>query len=81
MNPQEFQFKAIMQLLVPMVVEQIISRFSVRPDSALQELYASRLYSDLERESTALWHLSPLALAELWYEEKTTGCITYPEEQ
>ena len=27
-----------------------------------------------------LWHLSPLALAELWDEERRTGKIVYPEE-
>lgn len=46
----------------------------------MKQLYESRLYADLERENSKLWHLSPLALAELWYSEKTTGHIPYPEE-
>ena len=46
----------------------------------MKELYTSQLYADLERESSKLWHLSPLALAELWHSEKTTGHIPYPEE-
>lgn len=74
------EFKATLQMLVPMVVETICKKYGLDEFSALHSLYASRLYSDLERERTKLWHLSPLALAELWHQEITTGKIVYPEE-
>jgi hypothetical protein len=43
-------------------------------------LYSSFLYSKLEVESTKLWHLSQLTLANLLNEELETGSITFPEE-
>jgi len=74
------EFKATLQMLMPMVVETICKQYGTDEFRALHSLYASRLYSDLERESTKLWHLSSLALAELWHQEITTGKIIYPEE-
>ena len=77
---EQRQFAATMQMIVPLVVEQMVQEFGMTVDDALRALYTSQLYSDLERESTKVWHLSPLTLANLWYEEKNTGHITYPEE-
>jgi len=74
------EFKATLQMLMPMVVETICKQYGTDEFHALYSLYASRLYSDLERESSKLWLLSPLALAELWHQEITTGKIIYPEE-
>lgn len=74
------EFKATLQMLIPMVVAEISRRFGVPEDEAIPRLYASRLYADLEREGTKLWHLSPCALADLWDEERRTGAISYPEE-
>lgn len=80
MNQDEKLFKGTLQMLVPMVVEKMHEVYRIDPLTAVKELYTSKLYSDLERESTKLWHLSPLALADLWHQEITTGEITYPEE-
>lgn len=77
---EEIIFKSTLQMLVPMVVEKMASEYKMALDDALSALYKSKLYSDLEREKTKLWHLSPLALAELWHQEATTGTIEYPEE-
>jgi len=81
MTPQEQrQFTATMQLIVPQIIDCMVKKYGLEAEAALRQLYESQLYSDLERESSKLWHLSPLALAELWYSEKTTGHIPYPEE-
>lgn len=77
---EEKIFKSTLQMLVPMLVEKISSEYKINFDEALSSLYKSKLYSDLEREKTKLWHLSPLALANLWHQEVTTGIIEYPEE-
>lgn len=77
---EENIFKSTLQMLVPMLVEKISSEYKINFDEALSSLYKSKLYSDLEREKTKLWHLSPLALANLWHQEVTTGSIEYPEE-
>jgi hypothetical protein len=77
---EQIQFTATLQLIVPQVVDRMAKEYGMEAEEAIRQLYCSQLYADLERESSKLWHLSPLALAELWYSEKTTGRITYPEE-
>ena len=81
MNQQEqLQFTATLQLIVPQVVDRMVKEYGLEASDAVGQLYRSQLYADLERESSKLWHLSPLALAQLWHEEQTTGHIQYPEE-
>lgn len=77
---EDIQFTAIMQLIVPQVVDRMVKEYHLEASDAMRQLYESQLYADLERESSKLWHLSPLALAELWHSEVTTGKIPYPEE-
>ena len=72
-NMPDEEIKATLQMLVPMIIETICKQYGMDEYSALHSLYTSRLYSDLERERTKLWHLSPLALAELWHQEITTS--------
>lgn len=36
---------------------------------AVEQVYASALYRDLEREDTKLWHLGPVALYQAMLEE------------
>lgn len=77
---EQLQFTATLQLIVPQVVDRMVKEYGLEASDAMRQLYESHLYADQERESSKLWHLSPLALAELWYGEKTTGHIQYPEE-
>ena len=77
---EQRQFTATMQLIVPQVVDRMVKEYGLEAADAMRQLYDSQLYADLERESSKLWLLSPLALAELWHYEKTTGQIPYPEE-
>lgn len=77
---EQRQFTATMQMIVPQVIDRMVKEYGMEAGDAMKELYTSQLYADLERESSKLWHLSPLALAELWLCEKTTGHIPYPEE-
>ena len=76
----ETEFKATLQMLIPMIIEKMEESYQLDEETAIRELYNSKLYSDLERETTKLWHLSPLCQSQLWYEGKTTGTIKYPEE-
>ncbi|GAB7141189.1 hypothetical protein RsTz2092_11540 [Deferribacterales bacterium RsTz2092] len=73
------QFKGILELLIPSVIEEIVKNRNVSEDKAFELLYLSRLYYLLEEEGTKLWHLSPLTLANLLNEELETGKITFPE--
>ncbi|MCK9170012.1 MAG: hypothetical protein M0P01_06315 [Treponema sp.] len=77
---EDIQFKSTLQILVPLVVQQMCMHYHITEADAVTSLYTSKLYTDLEREQTKLWHLSPLRLADLWHEEQITGTITYPEE-
>jgi hypothetical protein len=74
------QFKATLELLIPLVVREIIKSRNVDEQEAFELLYSSLLYSKLEVESTKLWHLSQLTLANLLNEELDTGAINFPEE-
>ncbi|MCQ2295590.1 MAG: hypothetical protein MJZ67_08040 [Bacteroidales bacterium] len=80
MKSDDAVFTAVLQMLLPQVVEAMGREYELEATEALRELYCSRLYADLEREDTKLWHLSPLALAYIWHEEKSTGRIIYPVE-
>ena len=76
----KIEFKATMQMLVPMIIQVIIEKKDIPAISAIKLLYISKLYEKLEKESTKLWHLSPLALYELLEMELKTGNIIFPTE-
>ena len=59
------QFKATLEMLVPLVVREIMKNRNVSEQEAFDLLYSSFLYSKLEDEATKLWHLSQLTLANL----------------
>ena len=74
------QFKATLEMLIPLIIREIVKGCNVTEQEAFELLYSSFLYSKLEVESTKLWHLSQLTLANLLNEEIETGNITFPEE-
>jgi hypothetical protein len=74
------QFKATLEMLIPLVIREIMKNRNISEKEAFELLYSSFLYSKLEIESTKLWHLSQLTLANLLNEEIETGNITFPEE-
>ncbi len=76
----EGSIKAMLEFIVPRLIRMIMEKEDLTEKEALTALYESDLYRQLEREETALWHLSVPTLYELWKEEKETGKITYPEE-
>ena len=76
----DIQFKATLEMLIPLVIREIIKSRSISEQEAFELLYSSFLYSKLEIENTKLWHLSQLTLANLLNEEIETGTIKFPEE-
>jgi hypothetical protein len=74
------EFKATLQMLIPMIIQTIIEKNRMTSISAIESFYTSGLYEKLEIESTKLWHLSPLALYELLEIELKTGKVIFPEE-
>jgi hypothetical protein len=63
------EFKATLEMLIPLVIKEIIKSKNISEQKAFELLYSSLLYSKLEMESTKLWHLSQLTLANLLNEE------------
>jgi hypothetical protein len=80
MSMTNIEFKATLQMLVPMIVQVIIEKKNLQVIPAIKLLYVSKLYEKLEIESTKLWHLSPLALYELLEIEHQTGKLIFPTE-
>jgi hypothetical protein len=74
------QFKATLEMLIPLVIREIMKSRNISEKEAFELLYSSFLYGKLEIESTKLWHLSQLTLANLLNEEIETGTIIFPEE-
>jgi len=74
------EFKATLEMLIPLVIREIMKSRNISEQQAFELLYSSFLYSKLEIESTKLWHLSQLTLANLLNEEIETGNIIFPEE-
>jgi hypothetical protein len=76
----EKRFSSQLFLISPQVIGMIADKNQIDEEKATDMFYTSELYAQLEDEQTKLWHLSPLALFDLFVEEQETGKITYPEE-
>jgi hypothetical protein len=76
----KIEFKATLQMLIPMLIQTIIEKKDMTVIDSVKLLYFSKLYEKLEIENTKLWHLSPLALYELLEMELQTGKIIFPTE-
>jgi hypothetical protein len=77
---EKIKLAALLTLITPQIIERIVDEYGTDEITATAWLYESELYSQLERDETKLWHLSPLALLDLFREKRETGQITYPEE-
>jgi len=71
---------ALLTVIVPMVVAEIVRAYGLGEITATEQFYASRVYDELSDEGKKLWHYSPKVLFSMYDEEKRTGTITYPEE-
>lgn len=80
METDKNKLKALLILLVPQIIGEIVTAEGTPEPLAAEQFLGSQLYSRLEVEETKLWHLSPKALYQMYCEERETGRITYPEE-
>jgi len=65
--------------IIPSIVKELKISNSEQV-AFLNKFYQSSLYDILIREETALWHLSPTTLAEIYEYEQKTGILELPEE-
>ena len=71
---------ALLTVIVPMVIGEIVKATGLDEKTATERFYASRVYDELSDESRKLWHYSPMVIATMYDEVVKTGSITYPEE-
>ena len=76
----DIEFKATLQMLIPMVIQIIMEKKSISAVEAVKMFYISSLYERLEIEKTKIWHFSPHALFELLETEERTGKLLFPTE-
>jgi hypothetical protein len=76
----EDQFSALLAVIVPPIIEQIIKNSNVDEADAISRFYQSRLYRELSDEESKLWHYSPMTLYTMYQDELLTGSYYYPEE-
>jgi hypothetical protein len=76
----EDQFSAMLALIVPPIIEQIVQNSNVDESDAISRFYQSRLYQELSDEESKLWHYSPMTLYTMYQDELLTGSYNYPEE-
>jgi hypothetical protein len=74
------EIKAMLEFIVPRLIGKIMENANISEKEALTALYSSKLYEQLDKDNTKLWHLSVPTLYEMYREEQETGQITYPEE-
>jgi hypothetical protein len=74
------EIKAMLEMIVPRLIKTIIESMNITEKEAITILYSSKLYEQLDKDETKLWHLSVPTLFEMFREERETGQITYPEE-
>lgn len=73
------QFNAIIPIISADVIKVIADKKSISEKEAIKLLYASRLYSALEKEETKLWQYSSHMLYSLLEQEWIHGTICYPD--
>ena len=76
----EDQFSAMLTIIVPPIIEQIIKNSNVSNDEVISKFYQSKLYKELSDEKSKLWHYSPMTLYTMYQDELLTGGYDYPEE-
>ena len=74
------QFSAMLAIIVPPIIDQIIKNSNVDENKAISKFYQSELYKELADEESKLWHYSPLTLYTMYQDELLTGSYDYPEE-
>lgn len=76
----EAMFSAILTALCPQIISELSKACGMSEVEATESFYRSNVCELLEDQETALWHLSPLALAQMVLEETQTGVVVFPEE-
>jgi hypothetical protein len=72
--------KYCLSYVSPQIIEWYSKEYKTSEKEAVNLFYNSKLYSKIEDELTALWHLSPKLLAQLLHDEVMQKKVIFPEE-
>lgn len=72
------KFEAMLPIITADLTNAIGKEFGLDEDTAMNNLYSSRLYMLLETEDTKLWQYSTDMLLEL-YKRELNGILELPE--
>ena len=73
------QFHALMPVICADIVSLIVAKRDIPETEAIQLLYSSKLYADLEQEDTKVWQYSTYMLYSLLEQEWSSGTVRYPD--
>lgn len=76
----EDQFSAMLAIIVPPIITNIIKNSNVSENKAISCFYKSKLYKELSDETSKLWHYGSMTLYTMYQDELLTGSYGYPEE-
>jgi hypothetical protein len=79
MTNSEKLHKISLRIKIPALVAMIEKENGLDFHSALDYLYGSQLFKDLDDEPTKIWHFSNILLYDLLMQEKTGNKIDYPD--
>ena len=75
------QFHSLLSVvIIPQVIDLISKEECIDEIEAIDQFYSSKTYDSLCDEKTKTWHYGPLALFEMWKQERKTGKLIYPDE-
>lgn len=67
-------------LLGTVTIPSVMEKLGIRDVAAAARFYDSEVYALLSDKDTALWHLSPATLVDM-YRQELSGSLVVPEEQ
>jgi hypothetical protein len=73
------QFDAVFPVLCADLVRKLSAELQIKTKEAICLFYSSLLYEKLEQEETKVWHYSTEKLFDLYMQERTCGCINFPD--
>lgn len=74
----EKEFESLLYTITANTVNLIMQQTGWNEDTAMERFVRSKVYVQLEKEETKVWHYSATMLAQLFDDERT-GNLVWPE--
>ena len=76
---EKTKFSVLLPIIVGGLASKIMDEMNIGEDEAIDRLYYSELYAELENEETKVWTYSVPKLFDLFQTEINTGKLALPE--